>query len=318
MSAEIEVRNGRVAMAYAGEVPWHNTGKKVLPDLTPEQMLDEADLNWTVDKQPLFYPNAEGEMTRVPGRTALVRSDDGKILTVVGDGWEPNQNIDAFNFFTEFVMEGNMEMHTAGSLRDGKMVWALAKVKDSFTLFKKDRVDSYLLFSNPHEYGRSIDIRFTPIRVVCWNTISLALNGKAAVGVRLNHTKKFDGDVVKSTLGIAHQKMDSYKEAAEALSKARYTKETRSEYINRLFPTSSEDLEKLSRNARIVNAAVDSQPGAEYGEGTFWQLFNAVTYAVDHRLGKTESNRLNSAWYGPGRSKKIEAMNVALEMAQAA
>jgi phage/plasmid-like protein (TIGR03299 family) len=160
-------------MAYAGEVPWHGLGTPVPSDLTPDQMLEKAGLNWEVEKVPA-YANVNGEQVEV-GKSALVRTSDNRVLDVVGNDWNPLQNADAFDFFNDFVMAGDMDMHTAGSLLGGKRVWALAKVKDSFELFGgKDRVDNYLLFSNPHEYGMSIDIRMTPVRVVCNNTLTVS------------------------------------------------------------------------------------------------------------------------------------------------
>ncbi len=160
-------------MAYAGEVPWHGLGEKVSNDLTPKQMMKKAQVDWEVLEVESFI-EFNGKKTPT-GDKSLVRSTDGKVLTNTGPGWKPVQNEQAFEFFAEYVYAGDMEMHTAGSLKDGKMVWALAKVKESFKLFKGDEVESYLLFSNPHEYGKSIDVRFTPIRVVCNNTLTLAL-----------------------------------------------------------------------------------------------------------------------------------------------
>ena len=176
MAHMIEMINGKAQMAYSGDVPWHGLGTKVPADLTPVQMLDAAGLNWSVEKVPAFAKVA-GKDVEV-GRSALVRNVDNKILDVVSDDWNPIQNEEAFEFFNEFVAAGDMEMHTAGSLRDGQIVWGLAKVKDSFELFKGDQVDSYLLFSNFHRYGFSTDVRFTPIRVVCNNTLTLSLNSK--------------------------------------------------------------------------------------------------------------------------------------------
>ena len=136
-------------MAYAGEVPWHGLGVPVSNDLTPAQMMEKAGLNWQVREVDTFIEyNGSKQFT---GNKCLVRETDGRILTTVGENWNPVQNETAFEFFSDFVMEGNMEMHTAGSLKDGQMVWALAKVKDSFELFGGDKVDSYLLFSNPHQ-----------------------------------------------------------------------------------------------------------------------------------------------------------------------
>ena len=136
-------------MAYAGDTPWHGLGKRVIADLTPVQMLEAADLNWQVEKIPA-YADVRGKQIYV-GKDALVRSTDGRVLDTVSQDWNPVQNETAFEFFNEFVMAGDMEMHTAGSLKSGEIVWALAKVKDSFELFNGDKVDSYLLFSNPHQ-----------------------------------------------------------------------------------------------------------------------------------------------------------------------
>ena len=151
-------------MAYAGETPWHGLGVRVSNDLTPVQMMDKAGLNWGVEKVDSFIRVGDQEIKT--GQQALIRTSDNKVLTNVGQDWNPVQNSEAFEFFSEYVLAGDMEMHTAGSLKGGRMVWALAKVKESFDILGGDQVDSYLLFSNPHEYGKSIDVRFTPIRVV--------------------------------------------------------------------------------------------------------------------------------------------------------
>ena len=169
MAHELEIRNGKAQIAYAGDVPWHGMGTKVDSNLTPAEIQVAAGLDWDVTKETMTTSSG----IEIKGKKALVRSGDNKVLDVVGDNWNPVQNDEAFEFFSEFVNAGDMEMHTAGSLKGGKMVWALAKVKESFDVLKGDQVDSYLLFSNPHMYGKSIDVRFTPIRVVCNNTLSL-------------------------------------------------------------------------------------------------------------------------------------------------
>tara|TARA_Y100000114_G_scaffold59236_1_gene54209 strand:- start:6 stop:938 length:933 start_codon:yes stop_codon:yes gene_type:complete len=301
-------------MAYAGEVPWHGLGKEVLPDLTPEQMLYEAGLDWSVSKIPAFA-EVNGEKVAV-GKSALVRSSDDKVLDVVGDDWNPVQNAEAFGFFADFVGEGNMEMHTAGSLNGGKMVWALAKVKDeSFELFGDDRIDSYLLFSNPHMYGKSIDVRFTPIRVVCNNTLTLSLNSGSKNSVKVSHRTQFDAEQVKETMGIASSKLNQYKEMSQYISSKRFTEETKTEYLERLFPINGEGKRKdRSKSASAILDILDTQPGAQYGEGTFWQLFNGVTYYVDHGMGRNADNRMKSAWFGYGVKKKQDALALAVEM----
>ena len=306
-------------MAYAGEVPWHGLGTKVPADLTPEQMLEAAGLDWEVEKVDLTY----GDNQIVPGKKGLVRSSDGKYLDTIGDDWNPLQNRDAFEFFNDFVQAGDMEMHTAGSLEDGRRTWALAKVKDAFELFKGDVTENYLLFSNPHKYGMSIDVRMTPIRVVCNNTITMALNGVSDQMVKIHHRNEFDANLVKEMLGVAKEKLETYKEAAQFLGSKKFTNDSIVEYFNSLFPASKIDEDKpladqISRTAKQAIETLDTQPGAEFGAGTWWQAFNTVTYMTDHTLGRSADTRLKSAWFGYNRKRKIAALETAIEFAEAA
>jgi phage/plasmid-like protein (TIGR03299 family) len=322
MAHELEMINGEAQMAYAGDVPWHGLGVKVSNDLTPEQMLKAAGLNWTVDPVELF---AEvGDKRLATGHRALVRSSDQRVLDVITDDWNPVQNQEAFEFFNDFVGAGEMEMHTAGSLKDGKIVWALAKVKESFELFNgRDQVDAYLHFTNPHSYGQSIDVRFTPIRVVCNNTLTLSLNTKSKNMVKVSHRREFDAEMVKEALGVAKHKLNQYKEMAQFLSQKRYNDENVVDYFKRVFPvltTKAESEKVLSKSAERAMDIIkyDSQPGAEFGKGTWWEAFNAVTYMTDHEIGRSADTRLTSAWYGANKNLKTKALETAVEMAEAA
>tara|TARA_B100000131_G_scaffold192579_1_gene185098 strand:+ start:2746 stop:3702 length:957 start_codon:yes stop_codon:yes gene_type:complete len=318
MSHEVET------MAYAGETPWHGLGVPVNNDLTPVQMMQKAGLDWTVDKVDAFVRVGNQEIRT--GQQALVRSSDNKILTNVGENWNPVQNEDAFNFFSEFVMSGDMDMHTAGSLRGGQMVWALAKTNESFDVFGDDKVDSYLLFSNPHQYGKSIDVRFTPIRVVCNNTLSMSLGMEADKSVRVGHRVEFDADAVKETLGLAHEKFQQYKEMAEFLGSKRYDMESLIQYYNDVFPSTARNVEEpkpvtadtLSRAGKQALSVIDTQPGAQYAEGSWWQALNSVTYITDHVQGRGEDTRLYSNWFGGNQLRKVRAAEKAVEYATAA
>ena len=309
-------------MAYAGEVPWHGLGTKVPADLSPAQMLEKAGLDWTVEKIPAFA-NISGKQVSV-GWSALTRSSDGRILNVVSNDWNPVQNHEAFEFFDEYCRAGDMEMHTAGSLKDGQIVWGLAKVKDSFELFKGDQVDSYLLFTNPHKFGQCIDVRFTPIRVVCNNTLTLSLNQKSDRVVKKNHRTVFDANEVKQTLGIATEKLAKYKEMAAFLGSKKYTNESVTDYFNRIFPVIAYNKEKgpqrkdLSKSATRALDVLETQPGARFAEGSWWQAFNAVTYLTDHEIGRSADTRLQSAWFGANKNLKIKALETAVEFAEAA
>lgn len=318
MSHEIEMIDGIAQMAYTGEVPWHGLGVKVSNDLSPQQMLKAAGLDWQVEPRPCYTRIGDKEVKI--DRQALVRDTDEKILDIISPDWKPVQNHQAFDFFNEFVAAGHMNMETAGSLKDGKIVFALAKVNESFDLFKgKDQIDGYLHFTNPHSYGKSIDVRFTPIRVVCWNTLTLSLNTKVSNVAKWNHRREFNEEIVKETLGIAKEKLKSYKEMATFLSEKQFKNEDIVEYFTRIFPVSGlkTGTEALSRNARFaIDEAMENQPGAELGRGSFWQMFNAVTFMTDHTLGRSADTRLESAWYGSNSNLKVKALEVAVEMAE--
>ena len=311
-------------MAYAGELPWHGLGTEVSNDLTPAQMMQKAGVDWKVQEVESFIEfNGERKKT---GQKSLVRSTDGRILTNVGEGWNPVQNETAFEFFSEFVLAGDMEMHTAGSLKNGEYVWALAKVKESFDVFGEDTIDSYLLFSNPHQYGKAIDVRFTPIRVVCNNTLTLSLNSESKNSVRLSHRTEFNPDMVKETLGIAHEKFAKYKEMAQFLGSRKVTAESLIQYYNTVFPNTSrtemvkevKQYEDLSRNAKLCYDALEVQPGAEFAAGTWWQAFNSVTFITDHVQGRNADNRLYNQWFGTNATRKVIAAEKAVEFATAA
>jgi phage/plasmid-like protein (TIGR03299 family) len=320
MAHMIEMVNGVAQMAYAGEVPWHGLGKQVPKDLTPEQMLEAAGLDWKVEKFPAFAVIGEADEDVISiNRQALIRSSDKKLLDVVTDDWLPVQNAEAFEFFNEFVMAGDMEMHTAGSLRDGQIVWGLAKVKESFELFKGDVIDSYLLFSNFHRYGFSTDVRFTPIRVVCNNTLTLSLSSAVEKMVKISHRQEFDASNVKEMLGIATDKLSQYKEMAQFLGAKKAKTESVVEYFERLFPSTSDKEEKSrSKNANIALGILNTQPGAEFAEGSWWQPFNAVTFMTDHIMGRSADSRMASSWYGSSKNLKTKALELAVEYAEAA
>ena len=316
MSHMIEMVDGVAQMAWTGEAPWHGLGKQVPADLTPEQMMKEAGLDWEVKKIPAYA--TVGKKRIAVGKSALIRTSDNKLLDVVGDDWNPCQNAEAFEFFNDFIGNGDMTMETAGSIMNGKRVFALARVKESFELFKGDKVDAHLLFSNPHMYGKTIDIQFTPVRVVCWNTLSLSLSLGSKNRVSVSHRTKFDGDTVKQMMGIAKDKLATYTDAAPHLGSKRFTDESIKDYFGRVFGTvkdKKEDGDKNSRNARIAYDILEQQPGANFAKGSWWQGFNAATFMVDHVIGRNEDNRMNSAWFGWGRNLKVKALETAMEMA---
>ena len=309
-------------MAYAGELPWHGLGTEVSNELTPLQMMQKAGVDWEVEQQKIVTESG----LEINDKVALVRTSYNTLLDVTGKDWKPVQNEEAFTFFSEFVAAGDMEMHTAGSLKEGRNVWALAKVKESFDVFGEDRVDSYLLFSNPHQYGKAVDVRFTPIRVVCNNTLTFSLQSASKNSVKVGHRTAFDADTVKETLGLASEKFAKYKEMAQFLGSRKVTAESLIQYYNDVFPTTSRKEEKtpvvvyddMSKAAKMCYDALEVQPGAQFAAGTWWQAFNSVTYYTDHLQGRNSENRLHNQWFGYNQAKKVTAAEKAVAYATAA
>ena len=252
-------------MAYAGEVPWHGLGVKVDGNLTPQEMLKQAQLDWTVSKRSIFtYNNADSEkaddLIMSDDYYMLVRDSDNNILGPCGPRFIPTQNQEAFTFFKKFTDAGNMNMHTAGSLRNGKQIWGLAEINDGFTLPGDDRIEGYLLVSVSHEWGKSNEIRFTPVRVVCNNTLSMALADKSQPAFKMPHTKVFDSQLIttaEEALGLASVRLDEYQKSAEFLSSKKYNENKVVSYIADLLQPKLALQEKIIvENSKNIDTAL--------------------------------------------------------------
>ena len=300
--------------------------------LDAKAIMAETGLDWTVSKVPT-YVNLEGIKgkgatvidgksflnNRIPtGQSALVRESDGEIMDMISGAWNPVQNEDAFNLFCDIANKGGMSLERAGQFRDGRMVWAQARINAEVEVIKGDVIVSHLLLHNPHLYGKSFGMGYTETRVICENTLAQALKGSTVA--KFGHRKAFDVHQVTTVVMQIRDHLMQYKEAGQFLASKRINEEKLDAFINKLFPITgkNEREETMSRPGRIVKSVMDTQPGAHFGEGSFWQAFNAVTFFVDHLQGHNNDNRLNNAWFGTGATKKNEAFSLALEMANAA
>ena len=333
MSHQIET------FAYSGAPAWHGLGFQIHQNATVDEMVVAAGLDWEVVKKPLYFPweaNEDGLITmkRAHGQSLIIRGSDQKILSMVGDDWNENQNRDVMNFFHEFVEAGNMTMETAGSLRGGKFIWCLAALGKNFELVTGDKINGYLLLCSPHAYGFRFTIQFTPIRVVCNNTLTWSLKDGPLAGTqmfRMTHARKFDDQAkeeAKQTIGVAAKKFEWFHEISEKLAACRVNYEERIDYFKRVAQIeevvevdgedSSND-DELPRIVRKFESALQDAPGAELisARDTAWGLVNAVTYTVDHDLGRSRDTGLYNSWFGTNRSMKQRAVEYALEMADA-
>lgn len=335
-------------MAYAGQVPWHGLGQKVEHNLSPEEMLKAAGLDWTVSKRPVYYadkpntwdlndPRGEAQLLRANDHYVVVRDTDQRVLSHCGEGFVPFQNHETMSFFKKFTEAGHMEMDTAGSLSDGERVWGLAKIKKGFKLAGGDEIEGYLLMANSHKVGSAMTIMFTPIRVVCNNTITMALNTEGMTGkFRVLHLQMFDEEIMQAAetaLGISGEQMTKFQEQSEFLANKRATKESVDNFIAELFQpklliergkSKEADLpplhEEFTKTSQMVLEAIETSPGhdKQSAKGTWWGALNGVTYVMDHqKRAKTRDHALSSAWFGSSAAVKRKAMSKALEFAKA-
>lgn len=312
------------SVVYAGETFRHGFGKKLEGVPTPKEIQRAAKLDWTVRKVPLTY-ELDGARC-ASDRYALLRDSDNRLLDTVPRSWQPVQNDEAFAFFEHFTKVGDMTMEAAGSLMGGRRVFALARVEDSFHLARapQDVIESYLLFTNPHQYGHSVDIRFTPIRIVCTNALTLALGQRdSEYRVSFNHARGYDESAALEVIGRAGSKLSTYREQADFLASRNYNGESLEKYFRAVFrpltpPRKREDgTAAPPRNYLRALEVVENQPGCRFAAGTWWNAFNAVTYLTDHEVGRDET-RLGTAFYGHGKTRKLKALNLALGYAKAA
>ena len=371
MAHEVETMAYRAESAIS--TPWHGLGFAIDHDTTPEEMLEVSGLNWTVSKRPLFAPGSQGGAIGPGSRFetfkdyladpdgvalsvseyfALVRDNDNKVLGPAGKDYIPTQNRQAFDFFKKFTDAGHMAMDTAGSLQGGKQVWVLAKLGRQFSLPGGDEVRGYLLLSSPHVWGKSLVVKFTAVRVVCMNTLTMAMNDSSrGKGFRMPHIRAFDAEVAQEaaiSLGIASELFEGFEATANKLARTKVDTDVVVRYIADVFqpelvveqfgksfykateakqaemlldPTSPKvDASQFKRSAYDVLTAVNRQPGAdlESTRGTLWGAFNATTYYTDHLAGRDRDNALYAAWFGPKAATKSQALKRAIQMAEVA
>jgi len=330
MAHDIAQIGGKPAMMYADNPPWHNLGTKLDGPATSAEAIKAAGLDWHVEKVPLFV-RTENEYETLIGRYATVRRGAGPkgespALGIVGRGYVPLQNIKAFEWFDEIVGEKAAIYHTAGALGQGERVWLLAKLPEPIRVVGDDVADKYLLLSNSHDGSSSVQVKFTPIRVVCQNTLTMALSD--GEGIRVHHTSSMQGrlKLAQVNLGIIQRRFEVIEEGFKGMQRTTMNAERLTEYVSAVFPEPKNE-DNDTGVARIREARKGAMSLFEYGrgnsmagtKGTLWAAYNGVTELVDFRLGPRTSadRRLESAWFGSGYSTKTRAYRIGLDYAKA-
>jgi phage/plasmid-like protein (TIGR03299 family) len=315
MAHNLNVTNGKTSMMYVGESPWHRLGVRLPHLATSAEAMQAAGLDYMVDKKSLFCKPNGRTLVEVPRSFATIRRDTQSVLGLVGDRYTVLQNEDAFTFFDSLVGSGEALFETAGVLGQGETIWILAKLPGYIRIGKNDEVKKYLLLTNSHDGKSMVRAKLTPIRVVCNNTLSAALDG-AEQEVRIRHTPSAVDRLAQAhkLLGLTNSLYQELDIIFNRMNSRRITERQLIQFVNELVP----DNEDASFNTRTKNIRSkilelnEAGAGSDMSRGSLWGAYNAVTEYTDHVQNSTiPEKRLKSIWFGSGESLKLKAFDLA-------
>ena len=323
MAHELTIReDGFTEMAFVGATPWHDLGNKLEEGADMETWKKAAGMDWTIKQAPVHYEviddNYHHNLSTFKGQNILYRSDNNEALSIVSDRYKPVQPAEVLEFFDSLVKEAGFKLHTAGTLRGGKRLWALAETGKFGEVCKDDGVGGFLLLSTSCDRSLATTARFTSIRVVCNNTLTMATNKTKSV-VSVPHSTIFDHDKVKLELGKVTEAFGSFMEMAKFLQKQEMLSLAADNFIRKLVEPISqvkrEDYE-LGKN-KTYQALWELFEGGAKGSNlvghTKWAMLNAVTEYYDHHIpNRSNDTRLNNAWFGSGDRIKNKALELLL------
>jgi len=324
MPANIATTNGKPAFMYYGEAPWHRLGEKLDAPATAEEAIAAAGLDYEISLTSVA--TVDGMM--VPKTKAVVRYDNQTVLGVVSDRYVPVQNRQAFGFLDAVVADGGLRYHTAGALGQGEKIFLLAKLPGHLRVKQtEDIVEKYLLLSNAHDGSAALRVLFTPVRVVCQNTLSMALRQGHGQGVSIRHNGDLAGKIrdAQRVLGLATRFYDDAQTKIDRLASLSPTQAQLDTYFKVLYPDPilGDDNGKARQTRERLQELFGSGIGHDMPgiKDTWWTAFNAVTEMLDHRTyrGRNEveraTNRLQSIWWGTAAKVKEQAWEAALDLA---
>ena len=291
-------------MMYVGAAPWHRLGVE-LPELaTSAQALVAAKMDWTVSTETVH--RADGSI--IPNKQAIIREDTQEVFEIMGKIYTPVQNADAFSFFDDVVGAGQAVYETAGSLNGGRRIWIMADLKGTRGVNgTDDLIANKLLLSNSHDGTEEISMRWSPIRVVCANTLSVALNQGNKTKWAARHTANAMKRVydAREVLGFAQVYHDQLMDQLDAIAQKQWIASDLEAFLEHVFDYNSED-DKVHHSkldaANNVRELFEGGIGMDIKgiAGTAYAGYQAFTEHVDrHRNVRTDDSAVFSSWFGP-------------------
>ena len=335
-------------MAYVGDTPWHGLGNQLTQNQPIEVWAKQAGMDWRIESSDVSYmaQNERGQSIIMPyeEQRVLYRSDTHAPLSVVSQRYQEVQPMEILEFYRDLTEQSGFELETAGVLKGGKKFWALARTGQSTALKGKDVSNGYILLATACDGTLATTAQFTNIRVVCNNTLAIALRGQSSNAgvVKVPHSTKFDADKVKQQLGISVRAWDEHMYEMKQLTQRKVTQGEAAAYFDAVFNNTSlsiadqeENIIQFYRNIATPNPAKEkSEPngramakvmdmfngqgrGAELSSAkdTAYGLLCSITEFADHeRRAMSTDHRLDSAWFGAGAALKQRGLEQALRL----
>ena len=338
-------------MAYVGETPWHGLGNPLTQNQPIEVWAQQAGMDWRIESSNVSYmaQNERGQSIIMPyeEQRVLYRSDTHAPLSVVSQRYQEVQPLEILEFYRDLTEQSGFELETAGVLKGGKKFWALAKTGQTSALKGKDVSNGYILLATACDGTLATTAQFTSIRVVCNNTLAIALKGQnSSTGVvKVPHSTKFDAEKIKQQLGISVRAWEEHMYEMKQLSQRKVTQQEAAAYFDAVFNNNS--LSIAEQEEGIIqfyrNVATQTTPTAEttkaepngramskvmtmfngHGRGAelssakdnAYGLLCSITEFADHeRRAMSQDHRLDSAWFGAGAGLKQRGLEQALRM----
>lgn len=335
-------------MAYVGETPWHGLGNQLTQNQPIEVWAQQAGMDWCIETSDVSYmaQNERGQNIIMPyeEQRVLYRSDTHVPLSVVSQRYQEVQPMEILEFYRDLTEQSGFELETAGILKGGKKFWALARTGQSTALKGKDVSHGYILLATACDGSLATTAQFTNIRVVCNNTLAIALRGQSGSAgvVKVPHSTKFDADKVKQQLGVSVRAWDEHMYEMKQLSQRKVTQGEAAAFFDAVFNNTSMSVtdqeeniiqfyrnvanpnptkEKSEPNGRAMSKAMIMFNGQGRGatlssaKDTAYGLLCSITEFADHeRRAMSTDHRLDSAWFGAGANLKQRGLEQALTM----
>lgn len=323
----LTMTNGRAEMAYVGEKPWHGLGNELARGASIDTWIKQAGMDWSVKRAFVRYAvDRDGkDVRKMDDRVVLFRDDSGSALGVVSDHFKVVQPRDVLEFFRDLCEHNHFTLTTAGTLFGGSRFWALAEIgEESYVLSKHDKVKGKLLLATACDGTMKTIGKFVSERVVCQNTLNVALGERGATTVKVSHRTTFNADDVKADLGVGRQQFSKFMEQMRSLAQVKVDRKLADKLTTRTLSKVADDIAipevelKDIRESKPYQTILRLFDGAGRGsdligaQATAWGWLNAVTEYVDHRAAaRSDENRFNSSLFGANDNLKMKAATLA-------